>query len=271
MKKVKSIVELAQYMGIIKDYRKGFITNFFLDQFKHTIWIENEQLFIEEIGESVILLRENAGFYSLFYVSTGTESLESSLIAFLSRHQQNVIVTDLVGNENNLAPEQIFLHQGFRHYASLTRMTRINNSPQQEYALNPNVEVGSVYDVNAIFELLHQHFDPIAEQLPLLQELQKYAENNGLIIYRDGTNIAGFIIYELSGKTSYLRYWFVHPQYRGQKIGSSLFYHLLHLSGDARRLILWVLDSNDNAIKMYLHFGAVFEKMFNYVLIKKVL
>ena len=34
--------------------------------------------------------------------------------------------------------------------------------------------------------------------------------------------MAGFLIYELSNATLYLRYWFTHPDHRDKKVGSRL-------------------------------------------------
>ena len=271
MKKVTSIEQLQQCIASVRNYRKGFITNFFPDPFRHSLWIEKGELSFGETGESLFLLRENSFFYSLFYVSTTLEALKSDLALFLVKHQGETLVADVVGNQDNVTARQVFLDLGFQQYASLTRMSRINNSPETVYKKNLRIVNGNVADAGVVYELLNQYFDPLAEQLPLLEELEDFAKKGQLIVYKENGEIGGFIIYELQGKTSYLRYWLVHPEFRGKRIGSALFTELLSRSADARRLILWVMDTNHNAVNMYQHFGAEFEMMFNYVLIKRAI
>lgn len=271
MRKVISIEQLQECIASVRNYRKGFITNFFPDPFRHSLWIEKGELSFGETGESLFLLRENSFFHSLFYVSTTLQALKSDLALFLVKHQGETLVADVVGNQDNVTARQVFLDLGFQQYASLTRMSRINNSPATVYQKNPHIVNGSVADASIIYDLLNLYFDPLAEQLPLLEELEDFAKKGQLIVYKENNEIGGFIIYELQGKTAYLRYWLVHPEFRGKGIGSALFNELLSRSADARRLILWVMDTNHNAINMYLHFGAEYEMMFNYVLIKRAI
>lgn len=40
MDKIVSIEQLQELIINIRNLRKGFLTNFYLDKFKHSIWIE---------------------------------------------------------------------------------------------------------------------------------------------------------------------------------------------------------------------------------------
>ena len=79
--------------------------------------------------------------------------------------------------------------------------------------------------------------------------------------------IVGFIIYDLYSTTLYLRYWFVDPLHRNLKIGSKLFREFRNRGKNTSRQLFWVIRSNQNAIKRYLHYGFKEENMYNYVLI----
>jgi hypothetical protein len=155
MKKVTSIEQLQQCIASVRNYRKGFITNFFPDPFRHSLWIEKGELSFGETGESLFLLRENSFFYSLFYVSTTLEALKSDLALFLVKHQGETLVADVVGNQDNVTARQVFLDLGFQQYASLTRMSRINNSPETVYEKNPRIVNGNVADAGVVNHIRH--------------------------------------------------------------------------------------------------------------------
>jgi GNAT superfamily N-acetyltransferase len=81
--------------------------------------------------------------------------------------------------------------------------------------------------------------------------------------------IAGFIIYQLVGVTLYLRYWFVSPLFRDRKFGSKLFNYFLLKGKDSKRQLFWVIQTNENAISRYKHYGFKEEKIYNFVLTNK--
>ncbi len=113
------------------------------------------------------------------------------------------------------------------------------------------------------------YFDPKAEQLPDTVDLLFWVEQKNIILFEEKGRVVGFIIYDLKVTTLYLRYWFVHPDYRDQKIGSQLFKEFLSRGKDTQRKLFWVIRSNENAIKRYIHYGFKEDKMYNFVLINK--
>jgi GNAT superfamily N-acetyltransferase len=79
-------------------------------------------------------------------------------------------------------------------------------------------------------------------------------------------NLAGFLIFELSSATLYLRYWFTHPDFRGRKVGSRLMRRFFEEGKETRRQILWVMRTNEDAMEKYRHYGFVEEDMFDHVM-----
>jgi ribosomal protein S18 acetylase RimI-like enzyme len=86
----------------------------------------------------------------------------------------------------------------------------------------------------------------------------------------NGKKVAGFIIYKLIGYSLYLKYWFVHPDYRDHGIGSKLFELFLYNGSDSKQQIFWVIRSNENAIKRYKHYGFKKDNLFDFVMTNKI-
>ena len=143
------------------------------------------------------------------------------------------------------------------------------SNPILELENNIYLKEATQNHIDELIVLFEKHFDPIAEQLPVKSDLLNWIETGSLLIYEINNKIGGFIIYDLNGLTLYLRYWFVHPDFRDQKIGSLLFNYFLYKGRNTKRQIFWVIQSNDNAIKRYKHYGFVEEKMYNFVMINK--
>ena len=151
-------------------------------------------------------------------------------------------------------------------------MSRVSYEHPKNYSvIHHNLKVADLDESLKVFELLKEHFDPKAEQLPTPEEIHQWCNNKNILIYKNEEKVAGFIIYQLIGLTLYLKYWFVLPQYREKKIGSKLFNYFLSYGQDSKRQLFWVIQSNENAIVRYEHYGFNKEKMFNYVLINNSL
>jgi len=129
-----------------------------------------------------------------------------------------------------------------------------------------NVSKATIEQITDIYILLNKYFDKRTEQIPFIEELEEYARLNHILVYTDGNKIIGFLIFEINASTLYLRYWFVHPNYRDKKIGSTLLRSFFDEGKNTKRQFFWVIKSNDNALKRYKHYGFTEENMFDYVL-----
>lgn len=268
MNKVQSLHEIQEIIQQIRLKRQGLITNFFLDSFKHALWIDNEELYAESFSDCILLVRRSGSFSSLFYIAVNEFSLEKALRKYCESSIETCVV-DVVGNESVVAAKNAFISCGFKEYEFLYRMSRLG-LPDIKYPLDGNVIEATLDDTVAIKQLLDLYFDPLSEQIPTIEEIEQFINKNGVLIYKeDTTSIGGFIISELLGTTLYLRYWFVAPAYRNNRIGSKLFNSFMNKGATTKRQLFWVIASNENAIKRYLHYGFVPEKLYDYVLIKK--
>jgi ribosomal protein S18 acetylase RimI-like enzyme len=116
---------------------------------------------------------------------------------------------------------------------------------------------------------MQKDFDPLAEQLPTIKELKDYVKRQQLLVIKEGDDLCGFLIFELTGVTWYLRYWYTSPDHRNKGIGAGLLKTSLLYGVDSKRQIFWVIAANENAIKRYEHYGFTRENMNDYVMIKR--
>ncbi len=149
----------------------------------------------------------------------------------------------------------------------MVRMSKIRNEVEE-------VDFENIYlltdDKKREFqELYKKYFDKFVERIPTIEEIEGFIKNKNAYYFSDNNEIQGFIVFEYHGITSHLRYWFVHPNYRDKKIGSKLIQLFFNIGENVKRELFWVIESNENAIKRYKHFGFVEEDMHNLILINK--
>jgi ribosomal protein S18 acetylase RimI-like enzyme len=265
MKLIEEYSDIQFHMNFIRSLRKGFITNFYPEEFKTNLWITKKELFFEIVADTIFFFHNSAEFTTLFYCSINFESLSNSLkmIKFEER-----LITDIVTKDLTSPVLNVFYQNGFKEHSSLVRMSKINQLNDSFYLLNKKIRNATLIDIKEVLSLLANNFDKYTEQIPVYEELEQWVKQSHLIVYELDSKIAGFLIYDLTGVTLYLRYWFVCPEHRDQKIGSELIREYLYRGKETKRQIFWVIESNDNAIKRYEHYGFTKEKMYDYILIK---
>lgn len=265
MRLVQSFAEIQQKIAGIRNQRKGFVSNFYPDEFRNNLWISKRQLMMEEAEECVLFLFNNPSFISLYYVATTNEVLSVSIRKLMKVVDIHVVV-DLVGVTGQVDPLiELFRDCGFVVRRSLTRMSCLGVSDEFRQDTE-KVRLADCSDVAELHRLLMDFFDPLSEQLPSEEELDRYIENNGIYVYPVDNKIAGFIVFELTKTSFYLRHWFTHPDYRNRGVGSDLYKKVMSQSGNIRRQMLWVVDDNENAIKRYEHYGYQMEKLHDKVM-----
>jgi len=199
-----------------KDSRKGFLTNLFLDIPKTELWIKLNLLDYEEFGETIFICKKNSGFRNLFFLTTQMTSLKKDINNFLNKYSTELFVIDVVGFGNNVSDiKGILVEEGFYNYTSLVRMSKVSPDNYTENISNPFLYYADKEKGIEVHKLLHAYFDPYAEQLPLIEEIYNWTDKKGIVVYSENKEtIQGFLIFDLIGQTSYLRYWFDHPDHR---------------------------------------------------------
>ncbi len=266
MDKVISIKKTIELISEIRNLRKGFITNFYLDEFKHAIWIQKGDFYYDRVNDTCFFIKKDKGFWSVFYCSTDMNELENSLKLFELTNSDTVIMIDIVGNSEQCKDiNKIFFRNGFYEYCLLVRMSKMTQKDCEEIS-NDRMDFANQFDVKYILTLLEMYFDSRCEQVPYLEELEEYAKSKRILCYKENNETLGFLIFEMNKTTLYLRYWFVHPEHRDKKIGSALLNRFFYEGKETRRQLFWVIADNENAIKRYAHYGFSNENMYDYVL-----
>lgn len=264
--------EISQQVANLRNLGCGCVSNIFFDQTSVDLWVADNQpishYWHPSQARSLFVLRHNEGFYNLYFASTDQAQLSLDLGEFLAAQSLHIpVVVDLVGRDNDMpALLQAFESNNFSQYCSLVRMSRAVSEDEPRRADIIYAQKEQAQDID---ELLCQHFDPLCEQLPTLRQIEQWTENKRILLRKIDGKIAGFLIFEINGVTSYLRYWFTHPDYRNQMVGSSLLRQFFAESNATKRQIFWVIESNDNAVVRYRHYGFDQENMFDKVLILK--
>jgi GNAT superfamily N-acetyltransferase len=269
MRKVRDFNEINQALVKVKNYKKKLITNFFSNSEKVEIWISKNQFFTIEIGEVVFFIKKNLEFYTLFFIASSNDELDKSLTELLVNLRDEVLMLDIVQREECSDVLNVFYSKSFNLYTSLVRMNRVNHQVDLLSISTDGIKEASKHHLIPLNNMLHSFFDEKAEQLPDEKEVVNWIENKNVLIYEEDNQIGGFLIYEITGNTLYLRYWFVHPDFREKGVGSKLFNEFETKGKDTNRHLFWVIRSNENAIKRYRHYGFVEEKMYNFVLTNK--
>lgn len=269
MDKVTSYLEIQQLFKAIKEVNKGYITNLYAEIDKVNAWIGNGQFRIKVIGDTVFFFNDKTTFSNLFFCSSSIEALSKSLALLRSQIGDTLIAVDLIGKEPEIQSiVQAFSKNGFYEYTTLNRMSR--NTPTEGLVKsNQDLSKPEIKHSKKIFDLLNTYFDPLAEQLPTENEISNWINENHLILIEEKSDVLGFVIFDLIGVTSYLRYWFVHPQFRNQKLGSILLKEYFKQSVKTKRQLFWVIKSNENAISRYLHYGFHPENLSDYIMTNK--
>lgn len=264
-----NIISFEQVQGFvieIRNQRQGYITNFFWDDQKHPYWVENGSLLYKKSDECYLLLHNNGSFSNLFYIACNMEAVTK---AILQATLENDSVIDVIIKKDGKGEVEALRAIGFETYKSLYRMSHIGLLANDNWEKSEDVTYASMADCQFVFNALHKDFDPICEQLPSLQEVKDYAQREQLLIIKDEDKLCGFLIFEISGTTSwYLRYWYTSPEYRNQRVGARLLKTALMIGKKTKRQQLWVISENENAIKRYEHYGFQRESYNDIVMIK---
>lgn len=269
MEALQNIEQIQALIANIRNLRKGYLTNFYLDNYKHQIWINRGDFWFEKIGETLFLIRTSEDFCNLFYCSTTIDELSSAFNLLEQMYPELNKMVDVVGSDIQNEPIQHLLESnGYRTYRQLVRMSKMTPTENSNVA-NKNVSFATKEDAINIRTLLFQYFDARCEQIPYQEELDEYANNNRILVYKENEKILGFVIFESNRSTHYLRYWFVHPEHRDKKIGSILLNTFFYEGRKTRRQLFWVITDNENAIKRYHHYGFVEENLYDIVMSNK--
>ncbi len=265
MDKILSFDQVQSYVAEIRNLRIGYMTNFYWDDQKHPYWVEDGSLLYQKSEGCYLLMHQTGSFSNLFYIACNMESVTNAIqqVSF-----EGDIVIDVVIKKDGKGELDALKGIGFETYKHLYRMRRVGRIVGNDWFQDPRVKLAEKEDAPLVRDIFLRDFDPITEQLPSVKEIEDFVSRRQLLLIKDDDKICGFLIYELTGVTWYLRYWYTSPEYRDKGIGAGLLKTSLVQGIESKRQILWVISDNENAIKRYEHYGFQKELVNDYVMIK---
>lgn len=236
---------------------KDYLTNLYS---LPDLWINKGLVYYESFGTSIFFFKKNPDFYNVYYCSSDQIALKQGLIRLNKLYPKETFVADVISGNSVFE-----LSEGFYTHTTLVKMSRNGDFDLH----NTFVRLADLSDLEEIQHVFYRHFDKYSEHLPLDEDVKDWIEKKHLYVYTEYSQIVGFVIFDITGLKSYLRYWFVHPAYRSKGIGSMLLRQFFADSRNTKYQILWVISDNENAITKYEHYGFKKENLINYVYIRK--
>lgn len=246
---------------------KEMKTNFFIAEALFNQLLSENKIQVFKTENACFLLTEDNGFRRIYFIVSNVQELPAYL-QFLARNFQGEMSAEVAGKTQYLEDiKKAFLDNEFYQYSSMVRMSKVRS--EKVSVDMDNIHVLTIDKKEEFLGLYNKYFDKFVERIPTNDEVDTFIANKSAYYFSDNDEIQGFIVFEHHGITSHLRYWFVHPNYREKKIGSKLIQLFFNIGENVKRELFWVIESNENAIKRYRHFGFVEEDMHNLILINK--
>jgi GNAT superfamily N-acetyltransferase len=269
MEKIQNYSQIKLFIDKIKSYKEGYLTNFYWGEKKCNDLIKNDLLYTINHEKCIFLLSKDFDFYHLNFISTDTKQLSFSLKEVVTQYPDLTFVSDILGTIPNISHlTEIFEEAKFKKYKKLIRLNNLNQLFMEKEDDIKQTDYASLDQAYQIKNLLELYFDKYSEQLPLIEEIKEWINQKQILIVNDNDKIIGFIIFDINGLTSIIRYWFVHPDFRNKKLGSVLIKSYFYECKNTKRKLLWVIEDNDNAIVRYKHYGYDIDSMVDQIVIK---
>lgn len=268
MDKISSFGQLSELMLEVRREKRGFITNFYPDEHIHQAWIETGSLFYEKRGVTIFLLHSCPSYANLFFITPSAEDLRLGLSEAVFPKKE--LFLEIIGIKEKLASVlETVQDAGFNLFRTLGRMWK-----PTEKALLPkdgDVEYAEEEDAKDILNLLTRSFDVRVESIPSEQEIGYMIRRNGVLICRSSEKeLLGCLLFDRTPSTLHLRFWVTSSSVRGNNVGSRLMHRFLYEGNSSKRQILWVMQDNETAIKIYEHYGFKPDNMYDFIMAKNI-
>jgi GNAT superfamily N-acetyltransferase len=267
MQRVESREALLESIGRVNRQAKEFTTTFFATPQQIEDWIDRGVLLQLVNTEGVLILRRSRDCSYVYHVAQSNESLSRALTTL---NGGATWVAELVGRaEDTCGSARVYGEHGFVERATLVRMARTNEGASSDTVNDTQVLFAQRNELDDVAEFLGQLLDPLVDHIPEKRDLESAIAGQQVLIVRRDDGVGGALIFETTGATSHLRYWYVRPSLRGQGIGAQLVQRFLQLCRASRRIILWVAQVNSDAIAKYEHYGFRKEEIADRIMVKR--
>jgi RimJ/RimL family protein N-acetyltransferase len=258
---------LFEDLGAVRAAATEFTTNFFATPEDVQAWLNEGMLRVLPTPGARTVLRADAGFAHVYHWAASVPALRSALAGLPAA---STLVTDVIGKPEGIEPiERAYRDAGFTDYQALARMSRVGAGPGPGAGRDPSVRTASEADVPRIDAFFRRILDPYSDQIPAPGALREFADRQSMLVVDRGNAVAGVLIFDARPAGATLRYWWLAPEFRNQGIGAALIKTMFHELRDARRIQLWVVADNADAIAKYEHYGFRRDGLVDRILIKR--
>ena len=253
--------QLKRHVATVSRNAPGYTSNMYSAPAQVELWCAAARLRVLVCDRAVLLLRADRDLHHVYHVAEDVAALREALGSLpFGRY-----VVDLVGQEEAL--EQVcaaYRAAGFAAHTWLRRMSRVQTPGMP---VGDGAEPGRLDDAGAVMCFLERLLDPRAEQLPDRFEIDDAIAAGHLLVVRGGAAIEGVLMFDLTGQLAHLRFWHVEPAAHGRGIGRALMTGFLARVATARRIVLWVIGSNDRSIAIYRHYGFAADGLLDRIMV----
>lgn len=264
-----SAAVLQEAMGLIDRGGAGFAISFFAPVSKIEAWIAEGSLGVLLCEDALLIHREDGELLRVSHVAADLLALDVALGKLIAAIPGRLMVADLVGRPKDVeCVTGAYRRHGFMRYTQLCRMQRSGAGPVITDGVI-GVDPAGMDDVPALRAFMERWLDPLSEQIQDVAELRDVVATQNVLVVRDSTGLAGFLMYDTIGQSTTLRYWHVAGDRQGQGIGSRLMHAFLTRCAASRRITLWVIADNAAAIAKYHHYGFSEDGMVDDIMVRR--
>lgn len=255
MKRLAGIFALKEAIGHVKRDGPGYAANFFAQPAHVEAWCAAGTLETLPCERALLILRRDGELTRVHHVASDLVALSAALGVLTGAASSRTLIADLVGKPPDIkVVAGIYMGHGFVPHARLVRMQLIG-VPRVAAHGATDVEPARLDDVPLLQACMERWLDPLSEQIQNARQLGEAVAADSVLVVRDGQGLAGFLIYDTIGQSTILRYWHVDGRCHNRGIGSRLMRALFARCPSSRRISLWVIAGNADAVAKYQHYG----------------
>jgi GNAT superfamily N-acetyltransferase len=244
-----------------------FVSNWFASPEDLHNW-HSSDIWLHQVVDALVVLYRDENLWRFYYIASNVRAMSQALDSLLFP-TNDPVVSDVVGTAADIERATAVLQRaGFMKYRQLERMQRIGPHEPSDFHF-ANVMLAEHALVPALHAFLSSRLDPLVERVPTRCQLYASVEAKTVLIAIDGAQLAGLLIYDRHGSTTTLRYWQTDARYQNRGIGGALIKTYFTRCRDARRWLLWVIDTNAGAIARYAHYGYRHDGLIDRILTKQ--
>lgn len=252
-KKIQSL-----YFDSLKERYQFNNCYFYQDKLER--WLENNKVVCYSLNCGLILLVREAKYTKIYFMLNDFKELKD-LVSIMDRNLDNLVIEIVVkGKAGVYNLNSIFSCRKILQYTRLRSSGKI-----VECDINKSLYC-TQNDFQELRRIMDYTFCSIGDHIPSDEELQKFIESKNIIGIWDSNVLAGFIIFEDTKNTSYIRMICVDNAFQGRGLGDVLMSLYFSVHKGFKSFTLWCRVDNDAAMYLYTHkWNYKEENLYNYI------